>query len=366
MSEAPEDESGGRSKLKIGGAVVLVLVGAVVAAYFLGIIGVPSAGLVDRGDWGTVGENRTEIVTTLWVENQNPIGINLGEGLSADYDVRFNDVKLAEGEKEAIDVPKGRSTLKLHTALLNERLPAFWVTYVRNDETIHMDINGTLTLDAGLKYTHDIEKNQTVLADSTPMISALSAAANGTQGEYTKSVSASSVTDDSLLDTGETDEVTVGYEVERGYAEWGNVTRNQTVATVHLVVHNPGDVPVPASPDGIGLRIEMNDQRIFRADTGSFSVTNLGPDAVIPPGETREVVVAVRMDNQRVDEWFTSHVRNDERTDVTAEFQFVFEVPATGSTIRVPQDSPATYDCDFQTAILVDNQTTQTTCGEGL
>ncbi|MFB6088117.1 MAG: hypothetical protein ABEJ85_06310, partial [Haloarculaceae archaeon] len=58
--------------------VLLLLVAVLVVAYFLGIIGVPSTGLVDRGDWGTVTDDRTEIVTTLWVKNPNPVGIALG------------------------------------------------------------------------------------------------------------------------------------------------------------------------------------------------------------------------------------------------------------------------------------------------
>jgi PKD repeat protein len=42
----------------------------------------------------------------------------------------------------------------------------------------------------------------------------------------------------------------------------------------------------------------------------------------------------------------------------------VFEVPPTGQTVRLPRNSPVTYDCQLQTAILVDDQTTETNCGE--
>ncbi|MFB6218511.1 MAG: hypothetical protein ABEH77_04925, partial [Halobacteriaceae archaeon] len=139
---------------------------------------------------------------------------------------------------------------------------------------------------------------------------------------------------------------------------------------VEYRVHNPGDVPVPAAPDGVGVSIDTNDVRLFEAGTGAVSLRSVGPDAVLSPGETREVTFAVTMRNERVDEWFTSHVRADrgpgvEATAVSAQFQVVFEVPGAGETFRLPADSPVTYDCQFRTAILADGQETSTTCGEG-
>jgi LEA14-like dessication related protein len=344
--------------------LVVALVLLVVVAYFLGIVGVPSAGLVDRGDWGTVTEERTEVITTVWVDNTNPFPIALGDGLSADYEVAFNGVALASGEKDAIEVPKGNSTIELRTNLRNDRLPAWWVAFVRANETVAMDINGTLSVDVGPTVSHDIYREQTALEDSTPIISALSAAANGTRGTYTQSVGSDQVSDDVDLNALSDEGVTVGYEVREGSARWGEVTEEQTTVVFEFTVHNPGDVPVPAVPDGLGVTVDMNDVRLFRGESGDLSASSVSPDAVIPPGETQTVEFTVRMDNEKVDEWFTSHVRRDERTAVSTGLQLVFEVPPTGQTVRLPRNSPVTYDCQLQTAILVDDQTTETNCGE--
>jgi LEA14-like dessication related protein len=352
---------------KIAVAVVgLVLV--VVAAFLLGIIGVPSVGLVDAGDWGDVNESHTEVVTTIWVNNDNPFPIALGDGLSASYEVAFNDVALAQGEKSAIEVPKGNSTMALETFIDNDKLPAWWVAFVRADETIAMDITGDLNVNLGPGASYSIDQQQTVLDDSTPIISALSAAANSTSegGPRTATVSADSVSDD-LLDgglVGNSGEVTVGYDVREGSARWGSVTESQTTVLFEFDVHNPGDVPVPAVPDGLGVTIDMNDVTMFEGESGDLSPRSVDADAVIPPGETRTVTFEVRMDNDKVDEWFTSHVERDEVTDVSTQFQFVFEVTDTGQTFRIPENSPATYDCRLQTGILVDDQTTETNCGE--
>ena len=380
-AEGSADGSGG-IRDRLGGLVstwprrivvgIVALVAVLAVLYLTGVIGAPSAGLEDRGDWGEVTDERTEIVTTVWVRNPNPIGLSFGESLTAEYDIYMNGVRVATGSKSDVSVPQGNSTTELRTDLLNEQLPAWWVAFVRADETIDLDVNATVNVDAVASFERDIHVNRTILEDQRPVIGALSAAANGTSGTYTRSVGTEEL-DDSLtggVDLGGDTSATVGYEVERGWATWESVTEEETTALIHLRVHNPGDVPVPAAPDGVGVSIDTNDVRLFEAGTDAVSLRSVGPDAVIAPGETREVTFAVTMQNERVDEWFTSHVRRDrgpgvEATAVSAGVQVVFEVPGAGTTFRLPADSPATYDCEFQTAILVDGQETSTTCGEG-
>jgi len=348
-------------------AVVLLLAITVVVAYLLGIIGLPSAELVDRGDWGNVTENRTEVITTVRVNNDNPFPISLGDGLSASYRVAFNDVQLATGEKSSLSVPKGNSTIQLRTFVQNDKLPAWWVEFVRANETIGMDINGTITVNLGPSVSQSIQKEQTALTGSTPIITALSQAANGTTGTYTESVDTGEVADGTVIDgtaSEDAQRVTVGYEIREGSAAWGEVTEDETTVRFAFEVHNPGDVPVPAVPEGLGAEVKMNDVEMFQGDSGTLAPESVDSDAVIQPGKTKTVVFTVDMDNEKIDEWFTSHVRRDEQTTIETQFNLEFGVDATNSTFSVPEDSPAIYDCDLQTAILVDNQTTETDCGE--
>ncbi|QPV61818.1 LEA type 2 family protein [Halosimplex litoreum] len=340
------------------------LVGLFVLLYLLGIVGAPSAGLVDRGDWGEVTDERTEIVTTVWVNNPNPVGVSLGDTVTADYDISLNDVLLAEGTKSNITVPRGNSTEQLRTDVLNDRLADWWVRYVRSNETVAVDANATLRVDTPLPVTYDVHRNRTMLTESTPVIDSLSASANRTSGTYTRSVGAGEASDSLLEGTGlsETGSLTVGYEIERGWATWGEVTANRTTVVFHMRVHNPGDVPVPGSPEGIGVSIDLNDVPTFEADGGSLSARNAESPLLIGPNETREVAFAVTMDNDRVDEWFTSHVRNGERTTVESRVQLVLANPVTGDSLRIPRDSATVYDCSFQTAILVDGQNTSSDC----
>lgn len=324
----------------LGVGLVVGLAALVAALWYLGIVGAPTAGVEDPGDWGTVTEDRTEIETTVWIDNPNPFGIRTGK-LSAEYDVILNGVAVAEGRKEGIAIASGNQTKTLSTFLINDRLPEWWAEYVRADETVEATVDGTVRADVGPGASHDLQYERTMLEGERPVIEALSAAANGTEGEYPQGAPA--------------------FEVRNGWATWGSVDESTTTIRFHFRVHNPNPAPVPAAPQGVNVRIRMNGLTMLETRGREFSMEDVDRDAVLGPGETREVVVRVAMSNDRIDEWFTSHVRRGELTDVETRLSLVFEGPA-GRSVEVPA---ATYTCQVQTAILVDGQETDTNCGSG-
>jgi len=358
-------DGGGSALLKWGKRFaigVVALVGLLAVLYLLGVIGVPGAGVSDTGDWGNVSEERTEIVTSVWVDNPNPVGLSLGNSVRVDYDVRMNNVSLAEGEKSNISVPTGNSTRTITTDLYSDRLPEWWVGYVRANETVYLQANASVTVDALLSTTQQFPVEQTMLRNSTPVIDSLSASVNSTTGRYTENVSTDAV--NGGLDGPAGDQtVTVGYEVERGWATWEAVNATTTTVEVHMELHNPGDAPVPADPDGVGFTTDANGVEMFTADSDALSTDSTEEDPLIQPGETRTTSFTVTMANDNVDDWFTSHVRSEERTRLTTQFQVVFRDPATSTTFRIPDGSDATHECNFQTAILVDDQESSTDCG---
>ncbi|MEF8756827.1 MAG: LEA type 2 family protein [Halobacteriales archaeon] len=332
------------------GALALALV--VAGLYATGVVGTPSAGVADVGDWGEVTESETEIMTTLWVNNPNPVGASVDD-VRADYRVAMNDVTVAEGTKGGVEIAPGNNTVELRTYVRNERLRDWWVAYVRADETIRMRATGTVTVGTPLGDTEVRlpAQRRTMLEDRTPVISALSEAARDLEGTYTRGVALGG------------QEVNAGYEIRNADARWGSVNRSETVVIVSYDVHNPGDVPVPAVPDGVRADVSMNDVDMFSGGTGAASPRDVATDALIEPGETRTVSLAIRMDNGNVDDWFRSHVRNGERTDVDVRLRLRFTSERLGTTFDVPEVGPAVVDCDLQTAILVDDQTTSTSCG---
>lgn len=333
------------------GAVGLVvgLIVILVIAYLTGIIGLPSVTVEDPGDWDTATENSTGIVTTLKVNNPNPIGVTLSSGFSADYQVAMNDVELVTGSRDSISVPKGRSTILLNSTLDNDKLDEWWVAFVRNNETIEMRATGSADVSAVVSKTISFPAfEQTLLEDQRPVVGSFDAAVADMEGTYTADAGLASA----------------GYEIRDASAAWGEVTEPTSNMTLTFDIHNPGDVPVPLVPDGFRLNATGNGVPLFTASGDALTPQNVGPDATLAPGETETVVYTVAMDNENIDEWFVSHVRNDEQTDFVIKPRLRFEIPDTDVGITVPRDGPG-YRCSLQTGILVDNQTTETNCGSG-
>lgn len=333
------------------GAVGLIvgLIVIVAIAYLTGIIGLPSVGVEDPGDWGNSTANSTEIVTTLNVNNPNPIGVTISSGFSAEYQVALNDVELVSGSRDSISIPKGESTITLRSTLDNEQLTPWWVAFVRNNETIEMRATGSADIDALVSKTIDFPAfEQTLLADQRPVVDSFDGAVSEMEGAYTADAGLASA----------------GYEIRNASAAWGEVTEPTSNMTLTFEIHNPGDVPVPLVPDGFRLNATGNDVPLFTAGRDALTPQNVSPDAMLAPGETRTVVYTVSMSNENIDEWFVSHVQNNEQTQFVIEPKMEFAVPELDVGITVPQDGPG-YSCALQTGILVDNQTTQTNCGSG-
>ncbi|MFC7193537.1 hypothetical protein ACFQL4_00970 [Halosimplex aquaticum] len=78
--------------------------------------------------------------------------------------------------------------------------------------------------------------------------------------------------------------MTVGYEVERGWATWGEVNRNRTNVRFHLVVTNPGDVPVVAAPESVRAEVEANGVKLFEHDAEALSFRNVSSEELLRPG----------------------------------------------------------------------------------
>jgi LEA14-like dessication related protein len=307
----------------------------------------PDASVEDEGEWGEVNNSSTEVVTTLQVQNNNDYAISVGDSVGAEYHLYFNDVRVASGEKRGVSLPQGESEIELRTYIENEQLVPWWAEFVRADETIVMDT--TVTADAsflGQSFQRNFSLDQRrMMEDDTPIINSFSGAANQSAGRYT-------------ADAGVEE---VGYVVERGHAEWAEVEDNQTTVLFKFDITNPSDnVPIPAEPDGLRAEIGMNGVNLMEASGDEFEMRS--STEAIQPGETRTVVYAVEMDNQKIDEWFRSHVRNDEVSDVEVTFQMQFSVQ--GQTFSVPRGAGATYECQLQTGMLIDDQETDSTCGD--
>lgn len=316
--------------LKLVGLALTVSSVAVAGGVAAGVLGVPSAGLVDRGDWGTVTDDRIEVETTYWVDNPNPVGLS-SNGTEIDYELALNDVVLANGTKRGVAVPRGNATGNVTTTIDQGAIPAWFRSHVRDGERSAVAVG----LDASVPVA-----GQTFRA-SAPTIT------RNVSTNVTGSMAASLARYEGNHPAG----VPV-VEVRDTEVTWGEVTESETPIRATFVVHNPNPtvLPVPA----FAGELSGNGVKLADWNASEVQVTEAPDDGTIGPGETERITFEAEMRNERLDEWFTSHVREGERTNLTITGALAFS--HEGATYTIPRDGGVRCHAYFQTGIFVDGQ----------
>ncbi|MFB6135392.1 MAG: LEA type 2 family protein [Halobacteriaceae archaeon] len=291
------------SKVRVAVTVLVLLVAAVGGAFAAGVLGAPGVvGVQNR--FGDVTETTTAIETNLTVNNPNPVGVRLG-GTSVNYTVSMNDVQMANGSKEGIAVDRGNTSLHFTTRMRNERIPAWWVSHIRNGEHTELRIDARVHSSlvgqsVSVPYTRDL---------NTDIISQF----NSTE---TRPVNADQpVVSDPIL------------YVNRTSASWGSVTDAETPIDMQFVVYNPKTTPYTITE--LGYHITMNNVSVGNGTTED--------PYVIPGRSTKTLAATTAIRNQKLDEWWVSHLRRNQVTRLRIDFYARVELP-TGNTVRVPLD----------------------------
>ncbi|WP_332898533.1 LEA type 2 family protein [Haladaptatus sp. CMSO5] len=292
------------SKLKVLVAVVGLLVASIGGAWALGIIGVPVVGGVENRFTG-VSDTQTAIQTDLVVSNPNPISLQLG-GTSVEYDVAMNDVSIAYGKKEGLDIEQGNTTLQFDTRMDNEKIPAWWVTHIQNNETTNVNINAQVHSSL-LGRTFNVPQSQQI---HTNLIGQLNS-------DETRPINANqAVISDPVLYINQTS------------ATWGTVTDQQTPIDLQFVLYNPKATPYTITE--LGYTITMNNITVGEGVTDRSHV--------IPGGATETVATTATINNQLLDDWWASHLRNNQVTELRIDFYAKVQVGQSGPSFRLPLD----------------------------
>jgi LEA14-like dessication related protein len=303
-------------RLQSVGIVALVLVGSIGGAFAVGIVGTPGVEAVENR-FTDISENTTTIGTTITVSNPNPVGVKLG-GTTIDYTISMNDVAMATGEKSGVALSRGNSTLNFSTQMQNVKIPAWWTTHIANGETtrVHIDANVTDSLVGSRSFS--FTQNRTIQTD-------IMGAFNSTE---TRPVNASTpLVSDPVLYINET----------HGAWDSDDVTQSETPLDIEFDVYNPK--PVPYTVTKVGYTTYMNDVRVGSGETEK--------GYVILPGERETVGIDTLVRNQKLDQWWASHLQRNQQTEMYIDFYLVLEV--TGEQVRVDLDA-----IDYETAIETD------------
>lgn len=310
------------STLKAAVAVLGVVSFSVGGAWAVGIIGAPSVVGVDNA-FGPVNESTTTIESELVVNNPNPFGVRLG-GLSVDYSVEMNGVRMATGGREGIGVnASGNTTIPVTTLMNNDRIPPWWTSHVENGENTTLVINASVHSDLlGQEFHPQIERSV-----NTNVI-------GGFNSE-----------EDRPIDVDEPAAPNPVLWLNSTSGQWGDVSNETTEIDTQFELYNPNPTPVAISE--IGYEIRMNNVTMGEGSTSSAVTIN--------PGEMETVRATTALQNENLDEWWVTHLRNNQTTKLEVEFYARVDLSSFGGdTIEVPLD---TIERTIETAMF-DEKTT--------
>jgi len=295
------------STLKVVAAVVGVLTFSIGGAWVTGVIGAPSVVGVEN-EFGSVNESATVIESEIVVNNPNPFGVRLG-GLAIDYAVEMNGIRMATGGREGLEIEgQGNSTISLETKMNNEKLPAWWVSHVRNGE------NTSLVVDASVR-SQLLGQSFEPKIDKTINTSII--AAFNSEEDQPIEANKPAVSDPVLW-------------LNSTSGSWGSVDNETTEIDMAFELYNPNAVPVAITE--LGYEIRMNNVTMGEGATAK--------SAAIPPGELETVYATTLLQNEHLDDWWVTHLRNNQTTHLEVEFYARVDLSSTGGgTVRVPLDT---------------------------
>ncbi len=298
------------TRLRVVLTAIGLLVAAIGGAFTVGVLGAPTVvGVENR--FGAVSNETTVVETDLVVHNPNPFGVRLGD-TTVDYTVFMNEVAMASGAKEGLQVTTGNTTLQFQTQMRNDRIPPWWASHVRNDERTNVTIDAHIRSGILGGRTFHPKINRTVETNI----------ASTFDSNETKPVNSPrrfpALFENPVL------------YVNRTRGEWGTVPPDNSTTPVNmdLTVFNPQQAK-PYTITQVGYEVTMNDVLVGEGRTSE--------EYVIPGRESRVVETTPTIQNRHLDDWWVSHLRNGQVTELRIDFYVVVELPApVEEDVRVP------------------------------
>ncbi|NUB92767.1 LEA type 2 family protein [Haloterrigena sp. SYSU A121-1] len=266
-------------------------------------------------EWGTVTDERTEVETRIGVDE--PLVLRAGDAAAdVSYTVSVNDIVLASERDNRVRLDETGRAVTVSTWIDNDEIPAWWASHVNRNETTTVRVEpDVVTTYGGIRLPADgAAQERTVRTDLLEPL-------------RTNQTRRFRAYDRTVLVVDETD------------AEWGTATENRTPIDASATVTNPTGLPVPITE--IGYTVRLN---------GIVVGEGVAADqTVIPAGSTRTIDAGAAIDNAELDDWWVTHLRNDETSNLTVEFDATLEYAGIRRTVPLEFLS---YDRTFRTDLL--------------
>jgi LEA14-like dessication related protein len=260
---------------------------------------VPRVESVER-DW-TATDTGTQFTSRVVVNNPNSADSRLGNvSLDTSYQVALNDVTLIRDDRQTRLTP-GENELSVSGAVSDRAIQRWWVSHVENGERSELTTEGRALADFGFaRVPVSLPEQQDTFA--TDMLS-------GIEGG-----------DESVTVRGTT--IAKLHDVS---ADWGEPTMDRTPMEIDGKVTNQRDREMTVVK--LGYEVEAND--VVLADDEA------AVDTTIPGKSTREIDATGALDSDKIDDWWVSHLRRGETSELSVSYYAVVEYRGTQFTVEL-------------------------------
>ena len=286
----------------------LRLVTALIAAtLILGCTGLGKPEVVGmENEWGEVTQSYTEILTKIVVNNPNPVPIPIS---AVETELYLNGIKMGDGKNvNSATIEPGEDIIILSTKIDNSRIPEWWVSHIKNGETSRVTLKGYIVFDLKVtQFRFPIEEESDI---KTNILDSLSFTRDFRIGPTKLTVSIKS--------------------------SWGDVSPSTTEIIHRATFTNPNPFPIPLL--GTDYTITLNNIEVGRGKI---------EDVTLEPNSKTTVTFTTYIENEKLREWWVSHINNGEKTTIRMNISPEFEI--LGQRFKVPVIS---VESEFRTSII--------------
>lgn len=302
-------------KLRVIGVVFLIFIGVITLGFITGFLSIPSIKSISN-NWGNISNTTTEISSNITIENSNPFNIIVPR-VKVIYTLKMNDIDMAQGSVENINLRQGNTTIEVISYLDNTKIAEWWISHITNNETTIIEIIPTVIIDAEFSEPTIMIPGKTI-----PLNTNLLATIYANEGRK--------------IQVG-----MVNLTIESSNATWGEITNETTEIIFDLVFSNP--LPISIQIPQVNYTIVMNDIVLGRG------ISNGTP---IPTGNSMFTMpLSMLINNSMLGTWFVSHLQNDEHSILRILITSTMEYGNLAYTI----DEFILYTHEFDTDILGSN-----------
>lgn len=237
--------------------------------------------------FGNITDDYTEIETFIDVYNPNPVAIPLKDVKTEIY---MNRIKMGEGSAEKSEIAANSlSKIILSTKIENEKIPEWWASHLMNGERTEMLIKANLIFDLKLfEFSYPMEKSEII---------------------QTNLLSKFSIESPQKIKVGP-----LGLTLKSMSASWGEITNESSELILRARIQNENQFDVRFRFEG---NLTMNGIEVAKGGSEE--------QIVLPAQRESEVEMRIRINNMLLDDWWSTHIRNGERTNLSLMLNLIFE-----------------------------------------